>query len=240
MRQNMNRTSRILGVTLVPALLLVGTIGGCSTTQKVTVEKPNPFGGGFLGSDYSRLTPGGPDQASLRYINPSTQWTQYNKILIEPVTFWGDDNTKIPIADQQALCNFLYQALRTQFAKKFRLVEESGPGVMVLQVAISDAQSATPVLRSVTMVVPQARALGTLKYLATGTYPFVGAAQAEGRLFDGGTGMTLGAWVDRRVGGGNVSTAAQWQWGDVENVMNEWASKSADRLYSWTSGAAKP
>jgi hypothetical protein len=85
--------------------------------------------------------------------------------------------------------------------------------VLVVEVAISDAQAATPVLRSVTMVVPQARALGTLKYLATGTYPFVDAAQAEGRLFDGGTGMTLGAWVDRRVGGGNISTAAQWQWG---------------------------
>src|SRR6476660_6033130 len=47
---------------------------------------------------------------------------------------------------------------------------------------------------------------------------------AEGGLFDRGTGMTLGAWVDRRVGGGNISTAVQWQWGDVENVMNEWAS----------------
>ena len=82
----------------------------------------------------------------------------------------------------------------------------------MLQVAISDAQSATPVLRSVTIVVPQARALGTLKYLATGTYPFVGVAQAEGGLFDGGTGMTLEAWVDTRVGGGNVSTAVQWQW----------------------------
>ena len=100
----------------------------------------------------------------------------------------------------------------TSSARGFRLVEESGPGVLVLQVAISDAQSATPVLRSVTMVVPQARALGTLKYLATGTYPFVGVAQAEGRLFDGGTGMTLEAWVDTRVGGGNVSTAVQWQW----------------------------
>jgi hypothetical protein len=90
------------------------------------------------------------------------------------------------------------------------------------------------------MVVPQARALSTLKYLATGTYPFVGAAQAEAKISDGATGMVLGEWVDKRVGGGNVTSAAQWQWGDAENVMNEWAARAGERLYSWTSGAASP
>jgi hypothetical protein len=138
------------------------------------------------------------------------------------------------------LCNFFYQALRDQLGKKFTLVEEPGPGVMVLQVAITDVEAATPVLRSVTMVVPQARALTTLKYLATGSYPFVGAAQAEAKMTDGATGEVLGEWVDRRIGGGNIQTAAQWQWGDVENAMNEWASKSGERLSSWTSGSAKP
>jgi Protein of unknown function (DUF3313) len=41
--------------------------------------------------------------------------------------------------------NFLYQALRDQLGKKFRLVEQAGPGVMVVQVAITDVQAATPV-----------------------------------------------------------------------------------------------
>jgi hypothetical protein len=71
------------------------------------------------------------------------------------------------------------------------------------------------------MIVPQARALSTLKYLAAGTYPFVGGAQAEAKMTDDATGQTLGERVDRRVGGGNIQTAAQWQWGEVENVMNE-------------------
>jgi Protein of unknown function (DUF3313) len=61
------------------------------------------------------------------------------------------------------ICNFLYQALRDQLGKKFRLVVQAGPGVMLVQVAITDVQAATPVLRSVTMVIPQARTLSTLK-----------------------------------------------------------------------------
>jgi hypothetical protein len=237
----MDSTKQITRAGLVTAtLFLAGMLTGCSVTQKEAVEKSSLSSSGFLGPDYSRLAPGGEGQTSLRYINPSAQWTQYNKILVMPVSFWGNEATKIPLADQQALCNFLYQALRDQLGKKFRLVEQPGPGVMVVQVALTDVEAATPVLRSVTMVVPQARALSTLKYLATGTYPFVGAAQAEAKITDGGTGELLGEWVDRRVGSGNIQTAAQWQWGDVENVMNTWSAMAAEKLYSWTSGIASP
>jgi hypothetical protein len=94
------------------------------------------------------------------------------------------------------------------------------------------------VLRSVSMVIPQARALGTLKYLATGTYPFVGEAQAEAKLSDGAAGQLLGEWVDKRVGGGSIKAAAQWQWGDAENAMTAWATMAAEKLSSWTSGAS--
>ena len=62
---------------------------------------------------------------------------------------------------------------------------------MKLDVAIVDASSATPVLRSISMIVPQARLLSSLKYLATGSFPFVGGAQAEAQSnrFGIGTGV---------------------------------------------------
>ncbi len=219
------------------ALFLAGTVAGCATTQEVPVQKSSLSG--FLG-DYSKLTPGGKDQTSLRYINPAAQWTQYNKILLEPVTFWGGNTTKVSAADQQMLTNFLLQALYEELGKKFQLVDQPGPGVMRLQVALTDAEAATPGLRSISVVVPQARLLSTLKYAATGTYAFVGGAQAEARLTDAVSGQILGEWVDKRVGGGSVKAAAQWEWGDAENVMKEWAAKAANTLSSWTSGAVKP
>lgn len=219
------------------SLCVAGIVVGCAVTQQEAV-KSSSFSG-FLG-DYSKLTPGGPDQAGLRYINPKAQWTQYKKIMIEPVTFWGGEATKVSAADQQALCNFFYQALRDEFAKKLQVVDEHGASVLRLQVAITDAETATPGLRTISMVVPQARLLGTLKYAATGTYAFVGGAQAEARLTDAETGQILGEWVDRRVGGGSVKTAAQWKLGDAENAMTAWAETAANRISSWTSGAATP
>jgi hypothetical protein len=219
------------------ALVLMGALAGCATTQKVAVQRVGVSG--FLG-DTSNMTPGDKEQASLRYINPAAQWTQYKKVLLEPVTFWGDDKTKLSAADQQMLCNFLHEQLYDQLRTKYEMVTEPGPGVMRLQVAIVDAESATPVLRTISMAIPQARLLSTLKYLATGTYPFIGGAEAEAKMTDSVTGQVLGEWIDKRIGGGNIKTAAQWQWGDAENVMKEWATLAATRLSSWTSGAVKP
>jgi len=86
------------------------------------------------------------------------------------------------------------------------------------------------VLRTVSMAIPQARVLGTLKYAATGTYPFVGSAQGEMLIIDSVTGQVLAAAVDRRVGGGSIETAAQWQWGDAENAMDKWAQLAVTRF----------
>jgi Protein of unknown function (DUF3313) len=111
---------------------------------------------------------------------------------------------------------------------------------MKLQVAVSDVEAATPGLRSITMVAPQARLVGTLKRGVTGSYPFVGGAKAEFNLTDSTTGGVLAAGVDRHIGGGAITTATQWEWGDAENAMREWAKLAAERLSAWTRGAAKP
>ena len=222
---------------------------GCATTQQVKVGERNycPFLGQSL---CDRLTPtetpgrlsgaavagSGEPVAGLRYINPSARWTQYKKVLLEPVTFWGGDDTKVSPKDQDMLTDYFYQAIEQALAKDFELVADPGPGVLTIQVALIDAETATPILRTISMIVPQARGLSTLKYLATGTYAFVGGAEAEMKAMDSLTHQVLAAAVDRRVGGGSIKTAAQWQWGDAENAMNAWAAQLASRLSSWTSG----
>jgi Protein of unknown function (DUF3313) len=226
----------------IAALCLATLSPSCSTTQQVPIKQADIQTGnkcGLLGSDCNRLTAGQEGQAALRYVNPAASWSQYQKILIEPVTFWGSDTTQVSAADQQALVNYFQQVLREELGKKFQLADQVGPGVMRLQVALTDASAATPGMRTVSMIVPQARTLNTLKYAATGTYAFVGGAEGEMKLTDASTGQLLAAAMDKRIGGGSLETAAQWQWGDAENAMKAWATQLAERLSSWTSGAAK-
>ena len=211
----------------------------CAATQKAPIEQAG-LNCGLLGDDCAKLTPGGKDQASLRYINPAAQWTTYKKIIIEPVYFFGGENNTVPADDKEKLIDYFEQQLNIQLAKKFEIVQEKGPGVMQIQVAMTDAGSATPMLRSVSMIIPTARMLSSLKYLATDTYPFVGAAQAEAKITDSQTGEVLAEAVDRRLGGGAFKTGFQWKWGDAENAINHWCEMMTERLSSWTSGTALP
>ena len=240
---NQQVTCRRWTCSCIAALCLAAVAASCSTTQQVPIKPAEIQTGnkcGLLGEDCNRLTPGQEGQAALRYVNPTASWSQYQKILIEPVTFWGSNTTQVSAQDQQALVNYCQQVLREELSKKFPLADQVGPGVMRLQVAIVDATAATPGMRTISMVVPQARTLNTLKYAATGTYAFVGGAEGEMKLTDAATGQLLAAAMDKRIGGGSLETAAQWKWGDAENAMKAWAVQLADRLSSWTSGTAQP
>jgi hypothetical protein len=106
------------------------------------------------------------------------------------VTFWGDDATQVSAADQQMRVNYFSQQLKAQLGQKFEIVNQPGTGVMKLDVALTDAdaEAAAPVLRSISMIVPQAHMLANLEYLATGSFPFVGAAQAEAKITDSVSG----------------------------------------------------
>ena len=240
----MNRGNRITKVaTRLTAALLAGwLLAGCAQTvapspnaiERAKGEAPSaPPPSGFLGNDYSLLQPGAAgsgQEAMLAYTNPSANFSSYNKIMIAPVTFWADDDSKVSAADQQALCNYFYTALEKDFGKNFTIVSEPGPGVAKLSVALSDATSAVPGLRSISVIVPQARALSLIKMAATGTYAFVGSATGEAKLTDSVTGQLLAAWADKRMGGASIKNIDVFQWGDADNVMDYWAKGLDQRL----------
>ena len=99
------------------------------------------------------------------------------------------------------LTSYFYNQLKTTLAKNFALVDQPGQGVLVLRVALMDATTATPGLRSISVIVPQARILNGAQSLATGSYAFVGSAEAEMMATDGVTGMVLAEAVDKQAGG---------------------------------------
>ena len=227
------------------ALLVLGTVivllgAGCTTTMKRTAEQ-SPIICGFLGAKLcAELEPGAKEEAGLRYVNPKGMFTQYDKVTIVVVGFFGSDPGKVSPKDEQRLTDLFYKNLHEALGKRYQVVDEVGPGVMKVEVALLDAEVATPGVRSVTMVVPQLRVLSAGYALVAGRYPFSGGGQAAVRISDSMTEEVLGTAVDRRAGGGAVRTAAQWQWGDAENAMKVWSSLLANGMYAYTSGERKP
>jgi hypothetical protein len=239
-----NRNVKI-AVGLLSAVLGGSFLAACSQTaapepniiqraQGETVTPPAPSG--FLGNDYSLLTApteGSDQKAMLRYVNPNVNWGSYNKVMIAPVTFWAADDSKVSAADQQALCNYAYNEFVKVLGKNFILASQPGPGVMKISVALTDATSAVPVLRSISVVVPQARVLSAIKMAATGTYSFVGSAQGALKANDSVSGQLLAAAVDKRVGGTSIKNVDVFQWGDAQNAIDYWANLSDQRLASF-------
>jgi len=228
------------------ALLLVS---GCSTTVESKPEAAKALESGgplppavtsFFGNDASKLAPGPQGGAALAYVNPNAQWSKYTKMQLMPVEFWASADSKVSESDQQMLTSYFYNKLREDLAKSFTLVNQPGPDVITLRVALMDATTATPGLRSVSVIVPQARVLNGLQSLATGSYAFVGSAEGEMKATDSTTGEMLAGAVDQRAGGMGIKGAASFQWGDAENAMDYWAQKITSRLAELQGKAPMP
>jgi hypothetical protein len=242
----MNKDATMKAATAFLSVALAALVfSGCSETaapapniiQRAQGEAPAPPPPtGFLGNDYSLMTPppeGSDQKAMLRYVNPNVNWTSYNQIMVAPVTFWASDDSKVSAADQQALCNYAYSVFLKDLRKNFIVTDQPGPGVVRLSIALTDATSAVPVLRSISVVVPQARVLSAIKMATTGTYAFVGSAQGAAKLNDSVSGELLAAWADKRVGGTSVKNVDVWQWGDAENAIDYWAEGLDAKLVSF-------
>ena len=219
--------------TLAGCLLLLAS--GCAVSEQA---KPTQVSySGFLG-DYSTLSASdNKDQAVLHYIDPSAPWSSYSAVFIEPVTFWAGSETKLRPDVQLTLTQYAYQKFRAALELRgVRVVDQAAPGVVILHMALTDASSATPVLRTIAVVIPQVRLVSAVTKLATGQYAFSGSVQSEGEALDGRTGKRVAAWVDKRFGGTSVKNANVWKWGDAEKAIDFWATTAAQRYVDLQQG----
>jgi hypothetical protein len=236
---------------LAGAAVLASVLSACAATSQgqVALQQETPAGqaapGGqaapsapaqFLGSDAALLQPGAEGQAAFVYINPNVQWSNYKKVLLKPVEFWDTPDTGVSPDDQKMLTSYFFNSLQKNLQQNFTIVNQPGPGVITFAVAIINAEAATPGLRSVSLVIPQARILNYAQSLATGHAAFAGSAEAAFKATDSTTGQLLAESVDKRIGGMAVSGAAQIQWGDAESAMDYWSQKIAQRAVSLGAG----
>jgi hypothetical protein len=196
-------TSSLFAASLLGLTLL---IGGCASKPKET---------GFL-SSYANLEP--VSSTTLRYLPAKGSMDAYPKVVISPVTTFlydQEEAAKLSDKDRVHLEQHLYNALRKSMAEHFEIVEQSGPGVARLRVAVTNLKKATPALN----ILPQTKLTGL----------GLGEASVEAELLDSTTGKQIAAAIDASQGS-RFSLSGLSQWGDVEAVMDDWAKKIATRL----------
>ena len=232
--------------SIAGAAILVSSLYACGSAtnqEQVALQQTTPTGqtaptaaAQFLGSDASLLQPGAEGQAAWVYINPNVQWSNYKQVMLKPVEYWDNPDSGVSPDDQKMLCSYFLNSLQQNLQKNFTLANQPGPGIMTVQVAIINAEAATPGLRSVSVVIPQARILNYAQSVATGHAAFAGSAEAAFKATDSTTGQLLAESVDKRIGGMAVTTAAQVQWGDAEAAMDYWSQRIAQRAVALGAG----
>src|SRR5271167_4741291 len=101
---------------------------------------------------------------------------------------------------------------------------------MTLWGALMNSSRPVPGLWRISLIFPPARIVDGLQSLATGSYAFVGSAEAEMKLTDSVNGALLVEAVDQRAGGMGLKSAASFEWGDAQNAMDYWAQKIPARI----------
>ena len=219
-----NRNRALIALAAATTLL-----AGCAASQQARDVTES----GFLGNDYALLREGKEGEALLVYRNPDAPWSSYDKIKLDPVTIWAGEGSEFEDfsqPDRQTLADTLYATLVEELSQDFQMVDELGPGVLQVQVAITHAQTSNPTMDTISTVVPQALLLSQAKGLVTGKPGFVGEASVEARATDGETGDLVAAGVDRRVGGKSVTGAPTDSWDDVRQAYRYWAKLFRYRL----------
>jgi hypothetical protein len=212
------------------ALIATATLlAGCAASQQArNVEES-----GFLGEDYALLREGEEGEALLTYVDPDAPWRTYEKIKLDPVTIWAGEGSAFEDfsePDRQTLADTFYTLIFEELSHDFQMVDQLGPGVLNVQVAITDAETSNPTLDTISSVVPQALLLSQAKGLVTGKPGFVREASAEVKAKDGETGELVGAAVDRRVGAKSIAGAPTDSWEDVREAYRYWARQLRYRL----------
>jgi len=219
------RNTLVFICTLITALCL---LGACATHQAKSTDTA-----GFLG-DYSQLKKGGEDEALLVYVDPQANVKSYTSILMDPIRIYASKEhnmMNVSSEQQQKILNYANASIRKKLETDYTFVEEPGPEVMRLRIALTEAEGSRVVLDTVSTIVPIGLALSGIQKLVTGSCSFVGSAGIEAELQDSLTGERLMAGVDRRIGGKMTGEFDKFdQWRTVKNAVDYWAERFQTRL----------
>jgi len=210
--------------TLLFCLMLAGLLGGCAAGGMKKVEKA-----GFL-DDYSQLKPGGEDRAALLYIKPGVNLKPYDKIMFERVAVMLSPEADYKVIDPallKELTDYYQNALINAFKDGYQVVDQPGPGVLRVRVAITDVKPSKPVANTMSSIVPIGMAVAAVTKVASDENVGTGEAATEMEVLDAVSGERLAAAVDRRQGG---KMAFRGKWTDTKDAFDFWAKRFRERL----------
>jgi hypothetical protein len=222
----------ILAAILALAMLIPGA--GCMRTARARDTTYS----GFL-ANYAHLERATNDtDAVYQWRKPGVQWADYDKLVLDPVTIFGDAHVQSALSrvERRNLLEYFYNTLYVALAPEFLMIDDPEPGAVRLEVAVTGIGARKPILDTASNLSPVAMATTEVVWAATGKAPFTGELAIEFRITDAATGETLSEGADRRVGGRWLVKGFD-KWADAYAAIDAYAENFSDRLGALRGGA---
>jgi hypothetical protein len=218
--KSMNKNIYWSGLFLAAVLLL----SGCAASGMKDVKQT-----GFLG-DYGQLQPGGDDRAALIYVNPGVDFKPYTKLMFERVSVFlspTSERREIDPTILKELTDFYQNALLEAVKDGYEVVDQPGPDVLWVRVAITDVVPSNPTSNTLSSIIPIGMVVAGATKAVSDANLGTGEAATEMEVLDSMTKERLAAAVDRRQGG---KSAFRGKWVDTKKAFEFWAKRFRDRL----------
>jgi len=194
---------------------------------------------GFL-SDYSRISKTKDKTGSYEYRDPAVDYSKYNKLLVDRIKVFFKDDSEYKGIDPdelKVLTDYFHEAIRKAVEDAYPLVEEPGPDVLHLRVAVTDLVPNKPEASVASLAIPFAWVADAGSGVAkgeVGSTMFTGEATIEVEALDSITSQQLVAHIETEAGKkynwhrgvtkgvtGYVNAYSKWNYTKV--AMDDWA-----------------
>jgi hypothetical protein len=201
-------------------------------------QSQQPVNSGFL-PDYSKLQPAADREGVRSWVNRSADYRQYSKIMFHPtvvvVTPGPDYKGVQPDALKRMTDNFA-EAFKSALAPAYQIVNEPGPDVLQVRLAITGVQPVAPGLNPTDLL--PIKAVFNIGRAAAGKSPQVAEMSAEMEVLDG-AGKPVAAAVATRKGDKTLNQGENVTWKHLEAITAYWARSFRERLDELRAGTGQ-
>lgn len=238
---------RTFSIVFGGILIMLLAVSGVGAEEKQQAATSGEYVYKDFLSDYSKLEPMGDEPMPLRYRKPDVDFSQYNKVMVDRIKVFlheDADYKGIDPAELKELTDYFHNAITEALGDAYPVVEETGPDVLRLRIAIADLVPTKPEASVVTLVVPflWVGEAGTgVAQDKPGSTPFVGEATIEMEALDSESSEQLAAYIETRIGkkynwvegiekGVSDYMKAYSTWAYTKQAMDHWAQLLRQRL----------
>lgn len=209
---------------LVSAVISSALLTGCAS-NKVTEDKYS----GFL-DDYTLLKKGtNQDKDTMGYVTPGIDWLKYNSVMIDKPRIFTPEGEVLNKSKFQTAVADKYEAmLNRKISKHAKVVDQTGPGVIHLQTAITAVYTSHDDLRGYQYIPVAAAITGGAR--ATGVEKKSARMMSELRIVDAEDGQLLGQAVDLKTGEKINYSDSELTLDDITPVLDQWSTRAVDRV----------